>query len=109
LPFCGRQNRDGAKFCSGCGKPLPVLGKMKATPSKRKSNLPVILLIILLILIIIIYSSHFVADEFFQFELPFGENNQTTAQVEGNKDNDIDYDDDSERGKDNEVGHIKNP
>lgn len=60
--FCGKQNRKGAKYCSGCGKPLP----------KPKHNLPMILLIIVLALILIV-GCVFLAFEISGYKLPFGE------------------------------------
>lgn len=56
---CGKPNKDGAKFCVGCGKlimvkaptaPTPV--QKQLTPRKKKSIIPVIFAAIMLVMII---------------------------------------------------------
>lgn len=79
---CGKENRDGAKFCSGCGKPL--LTPAKRTPPKQSNmNLPIVLIIILLFLILIM-GCFFVAVEVFNFKLPSENNQQSEIQTTQN-------------------------
>ena len=41
-PKCGAQNADGAKFCSGCGGPLPATGASSTSAASSPVASPVL-------------------------------------------------------------------
>lgn len=41
-PKCGAQNADGAKFCSGCGRPLPATGASSTSAASSPVASPVL-------------------------------------------------------------------
>ena len=56
-PSCGRQNLDSAKFCTSCGKPLPIIVSVPptfATPSSKKMPTGVKVLLVFVAVVVLV-------------------------------------------------------
>lgn len=71
-PKCGTDNKDGAKFCKGCGEQLSIISSPDSNVSESKSNKNTLIICVTAIICVLIIASAFVL-------LNSGTNSETVA------------------------------
>ena len=71
-PKCGTDNKDGAKFCKGCGEQLSIISSPDSNVSEPKSNKNTLIICVTAIICVLIIASAFVL-------LNSGTNSETVA------------------------------